>query len=67
MKPKDLRDEFAMAALDVAAMDIFENYSHGTLHKRTGETLSAAQYIAVISYEIADAMMAERERTNATD
>lgn len=61
-KPKDLRDEFAIAALDTAAKDVLENYSRGSFRSSTGEVLSSAAAISVVAYEIANAMMAEREK-----
>ncbi len=61
MKPKDLRDEFAMAAMPYLvhhALDETSSYEHG------GKKITPSEYVAASAFAIADAMMAEREKTN---
>ncbi len=66
MKPKDLRDEFAMASINAATQECLDVLSRGaSLYDAEGENeITFSQYIAAGAYEIADAMMAEREKTN---
>lgn len=67
MKPKDLRDEFALAVVNRVAVDTINDYNNGHELLRDGEPCSPAEFTAWVCYSIAEAMMAEREKTNATD
>lgn len=61
MKPKDLRDEFALAALSQCAAAVFEDERRGMTHNSTsGDRLKTPDVIALMAGEIADAMMADR-------
>ncbi len=66
MKPKDLRDEFALTVLDRVASDVMDDFNNGfkpTIEGRDGQ-VTVAEFTAWVCYSIADAMMAEREKTN---
>lgn len=63
MKPKDLRDEFALAAMPSCAFQVFRDEGKGFEHvDKNGDRLNTPVVIASMAGEIADAMMAERER-----
>ncbi len=61
MKPKDLRDEFAMAAMPPLVELASES---GRTFETQGVKIAPSEYVAICAYKIADAMMAEREKTN---
>lgn len=65
-RPKDLRDEFAMASIGSATQEAFDMLSQGCkLYDASGENeITFAQYIALGAGEIADAMMVEREENH---
>lgn len=50
---KTLRDEFAMASIDVAAKFVFDGYC--------GEPESETETIAIVAYELADKMLEARK------
>lgn len=61
MKPKDLRDEFALAALPEVIVGVNADIQNGYTLEVRGEPASEEQYIARVTYLIAEAMMAERK------
>ncbi len=63
MKPKDLRDEFALAVLPEAFRHAMAEINKGCHLIVKGKKVMAEEYIAALVGEIADAMMAEREKT----
>lgn len=65
MKPKDLRDEFALTVLDRVASDVTDDFNKGfkpIIEGRDGEA-TISEFTAWVCYSIAAAMMAEREKT----
>jgi len=63
MKPKDLRDEFALAALPGCLKLCFEDEREGrTYTDAQGNRMQIPDVVATMCGEIADAMMAEREK-----
>lgn len=68
MKPKDLRDEFALAAVSQCAAAVFEDERRGMTHNSTsGDRLKTPDVIALMAGEIADAMMAERRKVDGSE
>lgn len=66
-RPKDLRDEFAMTVLDRIAADTMTDHNSGAKLSINGEPSSPAEFISWVCYQMADAMMAEREKNNEAD
>ena len=62
MKPKDLRDEFALAALPEVIRDAMADIDAGRQLMVRGHLANVDVYIAAVVGNIADAMMAEREK-----
>lgn len=62
MKPKDLRDEFALAALPEVIRDSLADISNGRKPFVGDQLVTVDVYIDHVTGAIADAMMAERER-----
>lgn len=63
MKPKDLRDEFALAVLPGICETATAAQSGGFQLALNGVKLKHDTFCARVAYGIADAMMAEREKT----
>lgn len=62
-KPKDLRDEFALAALPEVIRCSIADLNYGRRFFVKDEPVSMDIYIARLCGDIADAMMAEREKS----
>lgn len=63
-KPKDLRDEFALAALPTVLEGLIPHFAKGTeFSDGEGRKLERGEFLAMEVYAVANAMMAEREKT----
>lgn len=63
MKPKDLRDEFAIAALPTILEGLIPHFAAGhKAYDNDGKEIYRADFIAREVGAVADAMMAEREK-----
>lgn len=65
MKPKDLRDEFALAVLPDVARKVGDALDKGITFTRDDEEIRPEKYVAGECYSLADAMMAERMLTSS--
>ncbi len=64
MKPKDLRDEFALAVLPTILEGFLPHFAAGQKsYDANGNVIARADFIAREVGAVADAMMAEREKT----
>lgn len=67
MKPKTLRDEYAMTVLPSLVEGVMQELGGNSIFKVDGEVVEPETFIVLNALRIANAMMAEREKTNATD
>jgi len=63
-KPKELRDEFALEVMKVILPEILQAISAGATYVEDGGPSTPQAFLAAEAYAVANAMMAEREKTH---